>query len=91
MGANSAEWLASRFSPELPIFLTDAVFGATRVTVLGIRNTTRIGLRRREDFVRCGGDPTGMTDLMFGSMPGCRTPEGEWEVPVQAPGDYQGI
>lgn len=90
-GAISAGWLASWFSTELPIFLTAAALGAALVTVLGVRNTTRLGRRRREDFIRCGGDPTGMTDLMFGSMRGFRTPDGEWEVPKQASGDYQGI
>lgn len=90
-GAISAGWLATLFSTELPIYLTASVAGAALVTGLGIRSTTRIGRRRREDFVRCGGDPTGMTDLMFGSMRGWRTPEGKWEVPEQASGDYQGI
>lgn len=90
-GAISAGWLASCFSTQLPFFLTAAVLGATLVTVLGVRNTKRMGRRRREDFIRCGGDPTGMTDLMFGSMRGFRTPEGEWEVPEQGSGDYQGI
>ena len=90
VGAISAGLLASWFSTELPIFLTAAVFGATLVTVLGVRHTTWLGRRRREDFVRCGGDPAGMTDLMFGFMRGFRTPKGEWEVPEQASGDYQG-
>ncbi|HEX9088649.1 MAG TPA: hypothetical protein VF867_14105 [Arthrobacter sp.] len=90
-GAISAGWLATRFSTDVPLYLVASVAGAILVTVLGIRSTTRIGRRRREDFVRCGGDPTGMTDLMFGSMRGWRSPDGAWEVPEQASGDYQGI
>ena len=48
----------------------------------------RSGRRRREEYVRCGGDPTGVSDLVFGVMRGRRSPEGTWEVPVQGSGDY---
>lgn len=50
----------------------------------------RDGRRRRDDFIACGGDPTGMTDMMFGVMRGYRTGQGEWVVPAQGSGDYQG-
>lgn len=90
-GAISAGWQATRLSLDVPPYLTASVAGAVLATVLGVRHTKGQGRRRREDFVRCGGDPAGMTDLMFGSMIGCRTPEGEWEVPGQGSGDYQGI
>lgn len=48
------------------------------------------GRRRRDDFIACGGDPTGMTDMLFGVMRGYRTGQGEWVVPAQGSGDYQG-
>lgn len=68
-----------------------AAIGATLAVLLGVRHTVKDGRKRREDFVRCGGDPTGMSDLMFGTMRGYRTAEGEWVVPEVGSGDYQGI
>ena len=35
-------------------------------------------------------EPTGMTDMMFGVMRAYRTEQGEWVVPAQGSGDYQG-
>lgn len=58
---------------------------------MNVSVTLRSVRRRREDFVRCGGDPTGITDMMFGVMRGERTEKGEWVVPKQGSGDYQGI
>lgn len=90
-GGGSAAWLVSRFSDDGATYLGAAIVGATLAGIVGERTTLRSGRRRREDFVRCGGDPTGMTDMMFGTMRGLRTPEGEWVVPEQGSGDYQGI
>lgn len=78
-------------NPEAETLYLPAAIGAAVVTVCGYFNTRKNGRRRREDFVRCGGDPTGMTELMFGSMRGERTAEGKWIVPEQGSGDYQGI
>jgi hypothetical protein len=90
-GAIIAAFLVTRFSDDVSACLIAAVIGAALATTLGVRTTLRSGRRRREDFVRCGGDPTGMTDMMFGTMRGLRTAEGEWVVPEQGSGDYQGI
>lgn len=68
-----------------------AAIGAAIAVVIGVRHTVKTGRKRRDDFVRCGGDPTGMSDMMFGVMRGYRTAEGEWVVPEQGSGDYQGI
>lgn len=65
-----------------------AAIGAAIAVALGIRSTVRSGRMRREDFIRCGGDPTGISDMMFGSMRGYRTADGRWEVPEQGSGDY---
>ena len=59
--------------------------------VIYVRTNLRDGRCRREDFVRSGGDPTGMSDMMFGIMRGKRTDEGKWMVPEQGSGDCQGI
>lgn len=90
-GAIVAAFLASRFSDDGLTCLVAAIAGGTLAAILGVRSTLRSGRRRREDFVRCGGDPTGMTDMMFGTMRGWRTADGKWEVPEQGSGDYQGI
>lgn len=68
-----------------------AAIGAIIGVILGVRHTIKDGRKRRDDFVRCGGDPTGMSDMMFGIMRGYRTAEGEWVVPEVGSGDYQGI
>jgi hypothetical protein len=90
-GATVAAFVVSRFNDDGLTCLAAAVVGAALAVALGVRSTLRAGRRRREDFVRCGGDPTGMTDMMFGTMRGYRTAEGEWVVPEQGSGDYQGI
>jgi hypothetical protein len=90
-GAVIAAFIVSRFNDDGPTCLAAAIIGAALATTLGVRTTLRAGRRRREDFVRCGGDPTGMTDMMFGTMRGYRTADGEWVVPEQGSGDYQGI
>jgi len=88
-GAIAGACLAAWLGPAEPIpYLVSALIGGSLAAVVFVRTTLRSGRRRREDFVRCGGDPTGMTDLMFGSMRGWRTPEGVWEVPEQGSGDY---
>lgn len=87
-GAMAAGFLAVWLAPAETIFyLVAAVLGASVATVWSVRSTLRSGRRRRDDFVRCGGDPTGITDLMFGVMRGWRTPRGDWEVPEQGSGD----
>lgn len=70
------------------VYLIAAVLGAALAVTLNVRGTLSSGRRRREDFVRCGGDPTGMTNMMFGVMRGWRTAKGDWEVPEQGLGDY---
>jgi len=88
-GAIGGACLVAWSAPDATIlYLIAAVIGATLATVWSVRGTVRSGRRRREDFVRCGGDPTGMTDMMFGTLRGRRTAEGEWEVPEQGSGDY---
>jgi hypothetical protein len=55
------------------IFLNGS-YGAGKTSALGgliyVRTNLLDGRRRREDFVRSGGDPTGMSDMMFGIMRG---------------------
>ena len=88
-GAIAAAGVVAFFDPaEKLVYLAAALIGASLATVWSVLSTLRSGRRRREDFVRCGGDPTGMTDLMFGVMRGVRTPDGRWEVPEQPAGDY---
>ena len=88
-GAIAAACIVAVFDPaEKLLYLVAAVIGASLAGLWSVRSTLRSGRRRREDFVRCGGDPTGMTDLMFGSMRGLRTADGRWEVPGQGSGDY---
>ena len=65
-----------------------AAIGAAIAVLLGVRNTRKAGRKRRDDFVRCGGNPTGISDMMFGTMRGYRTADGKWEVPEQGSGDY---
>ncbi|MEV7663301.1 hypothetical protein [Paenarthrobacter sp. NPDC089316] len=91
-GAIAASCSLLPFHPEAKIlYLVAAVIGGSLGCVLFVRSNLRDGRRRREDFIRCGGDPTGMTDMMFGIMRGKRTETGEWIVPEQGSGDYQGI
>lgn len=73
------------------LYLVGAAVGIVVALVIYVRITLSSGRRRREDFIRCGGDPTGITDMMFGSMRGYRTEHGKWVVPEQGSGDYQGI
>ena len=88
-GSIAAAGLVAWLAPDATIlYLVAAVIGATLTTTWNVRSSVRSGRRRREDFVRCGGDPTGMTDMMFGALRGWRTPEGDWEVPEQGSGDY---
>jgi len=70
------------------IYLVAAVSAAAVSALIAVRSTLRSGRRIREDFIRCGGDPTGVTVMMFGTMRGQRTAEGNWEVPPQGSGDY---
>lgn len=85
IGACGYFWFINSAATDL--YLPAAV-GASIAVALGIRNTLKAGRKRREDWIRCGGDPTGMSDLMFGTMRGYRTAEGEWVVPEQGSGDY---
>lgn len=80
------------FHPENQyLYLLGGAIGIVIGSIINIVVTLRSGRRRREDFIRCGGDPTGMTDMMFGVMRGYRNENGEWVVPEQGSGDYQGI
>lgn len=76
------------FVPTADSLYLPATIGAALAVAFGIRSTLKNGRKRRDDFVRCGGDPTGISDMMFGTMRGYRTPEGEWVVPEQGSGDY---
>ncbi|WP_426767015.1 hypothetical protein ACP3TD_09530 [Pseudarthrobacter sp. 1G09] len=79
------------FSPTVKtLYLVGAIIGATLGGAIYVYTNLREGRRRREDFVRTGGDPTGISDMMFGVMRGKRTQEGNWIVPEQGSGDYQG-
>lgn len=79
------------FHPENQfLYLVGGIIGIVAGSIINVRMTLRSGRRRREDFIRCGGDPTGMSDMMFGVMRGQRTETGEWIVPEQGSGDYQG-
>ncbi len=81
--------IVALFDPaENVTYLIAAAIGAALAGTLEIRTSLHNGRRRREDFVRSGGDPTGMTDLMFGAMRGWRTADGRWEVTPQGSGDY---
>jgi hypothetical protein len=91
-GATIASCALLPFSPDVEILnLIAAIIGAALGGLVYVRTNLRDGRRRREDFVRSGGDPTGMSDIMFGMMRGKRTEEGKWTVPEQGSGDYQGI
>lgn len=90
-GATAGSCILFPFSPENEVlYLVGAVTGAVLASIVNVRITLRSGRRRREDFVRCGGDPAGITGMMFGVMRGERTKNGEWFVPEQSSGDYQG-
>lgn len=79
------------FSPEAEIlYLLAAVIGGSVGGAWFFVTNRWDGRRRRDDFIACGGDPTGMTDMLFGVMRGYRTGQGEWVVPAQGSGDYQG-
>lgn len=79
------------FHPENQfLYLIGGVIGGVLGSIINVAVTLRSGRRRREDFIRCGGDPTGMTDMMFGMMRGYRDENGKWVVPEQGSGDYQG-
>lgn len=59
------------FSPEVKTpYLVGAVIGAILGGIIYVSTNLRDGRRRREDFVRTGGDPTGISDMMFGVMRG---------------------
>lgn len=91
-GATAGSSALLPFRPEAEfLYLIAACIGAVLGGVIFVRSSLRSGRRRREDFVRCGGDPTGITDMMFGLMRGERNEKGEWVVPEQGSGDYQGI
>jgi hypothetical protein len=91
-GATIASSALLPFNPDAEIlYLIAAIIGAPLGGLIYVRTNLRGGRRRREDFVRSGGDPTGMSDMMFGMMRGKRTEEGKWIVPEQGSGDYQGI
>lgn len=88
-GATAVCVVVVLFQPaEKTVYMVGAVIGAVLGVIVVVLSTLRSGRRRREDFVRCGGDPTGMTDMMFGIMRGRRTSDGNWEVPHQGSGDY---
>lgn len=89
-GAAAGSCILLPFRPKNEaLYLVGAVIGAVLASVVNVSVTLRSGRRRREEFVRCGGDPTGMTDMMFGVLRGERTEKGEWVVPEQGSGDYQ--
>lgn len=91
-GATIGSCFLLPFSPEVEaLYLVGAVIGAALGGVIYVRTNLREGRRRRDDFVRTGGDPAGITDMMFGVLRGKRTEEGKWVVPEQGSGDYQGI
>lgn len=91
-GATIASCAVLPFNPEVQShYLIAAIIGAAVGSVIYVRTNLRDGRRRREDFVRSGGDPTDMSDMMFGMMRGKRSEEGKWVVPEQGSGDYQGI
>lgn len=91
-GATIASCAVLPFNPEVQsLYLIAAIIGAAVGSVIYVRTNLRDGRRRREDFVRSGGDPTDMSDMMFGMMRGKRSEEGKWVVPEQVSGDYQGI
>lgn len=92
VGATIASCALLPFNPDVKIlYLIAAIIGAALGGLIYVWTNLREGRRRREDFVRSGGDPTGMSDMMFGIMRGKRTEEGKWIVPEQSSGDYQGI
>lgn len=39
----------------------------------------RSGRIKRREYIKAGGDPTGITDHMFGAMGGCQNPDGQWQ------------
>ncbi|GAA3689951.1 hypothetical protein GCM10023081_29280 [Arthrobacter ginkgonis] len=81
--------VAFLFTPEgTVVYVWAAAAGAALGAAAALSALRRSGRSRREDFVRCGGDPTGMSDLMFGVMRGRRAAGGTWEVPPQGSGDY---
>ncbi|GAB5079410.1 hypothetical protein [Arthrobacter sp. AD-310] len=55
------------------------VLGCGIGLVLYLREHFRVARKKREDFVRAGGDPTGITPWMFGAMSGRINDEGVWE------------
>lgn len=55
------------------------VVGCGLGLTLYLREHFRVAAKKRKDFVRAGGDPTGITPWMFGAMSGRITEDGVWE------------
>lgn len=59
--------------------ITTAIVGALIGMSMYFPSNLRDGRRKKREFIAAGGDPTGITDHMFGSMAGRKLPDGSWE------------
>lgn len=65
--------------PEVFWTVALAVVGALIGMSLYFPSNLRDGRRKKREFIAAGGDPTGITDHMFGAMAGRKMPDGSWE------------
>lgn len=65
--------------PEAGWVIAFAVVGALIGMAFYFPANLRSGRIKRREFVRAGGDPTGITDHMFGAMGGHQRPDGRWQ------------
>lgn len=59
--------------------VTLAIVGALIGMSMYFPSNLRDGRRNKREFIAAGGDPTGITDHMFGAMAGRKLPDGSWE------------
>lgn len=65
--------------PQMNVFLIFVGIGAAIGMSLYFPHNRRNGRIKRREYVRAGGDPTGITDHMFGAMGGYQRPDGKWQ------------
>lgn len=56
-----------------------AAIGALIGMSMYFPHNLRDGRIKRREYVKAGGDPTGISDHMFGAMGGCENKDGQWQ------------
>jgi hypothetical protein len=59
--------------------VTAAIVGALIGMSMYFPSNLRSGRIKKREFIAAGGDPTGITDHMFGAMSGRKLRDGSWE------------